>query len=92
MNADRSPSRRTDHPDPYVGPHPSEPLPSRAAMIAFAALPVATVAALSFPVATAVALAALCGAVAGATLQRRHAGAIERVVRLPDGDADVREA
>ena len=92
MNADRSPSRRTVNPDPYVGPHPSESLPSPGAMIAFAALPVAAVAVLSFPTATAVALAALCGAVAGAAFQRRHADAIDRIVRLPDGDTDVREA
>ncbi|WP_235681745.1 MULTISPECIES: hypothetical protein [Halorubrum] len=92
MNADRSPSRRTAHPDPYVGPHPSEPLPSRGAMVAFAALPVATVAALSFPTAAAVALAALCGAVAGAAIHRRYPAAVDRTVRLPDDDGAVREA
>lgn len=59
-------------------------------MIAFAALPVVTVAALSFPIAAAVALAALCGAVAGAAIHRRHPSAVERTVRLPDRDA-VRE-
>ncbi|WP_239641233.1 hypothetical protein [Halorubrum distributum] len=95
MNADRSPSRRTahpDHPDPHATPHPAEPLPSRGAMIAFAALPVATVAALSFPIAAAVALAALCGAVAGAALHRRHPTAVDRTFRLPDDDGAVREA
>ena len=68
MTADRFPSRRTDHPDPYAGPHPSGPLPSPGEVIAFAALPVATVAVLSFPVAAAVALAALAGAVVGAVV------------------------
>ncbi|WP_249191485.1 hypothetical protein [Halorubrum ruber] len=95
MNADRSPSRRTDHPDypdPNAGPHPAEPLPSRGAMIAFAALPVMTIAVLSFPVAAAVALAALCGAVAGAALHRRHPSAVDRTFRLPDDDGTVREA
>ena len=92
MNADRSPSRRTDYPDPNAGPHPSEPLPSRGAMIAFAALPAATVAALSFPTAAAVALAAVCGAVAGAAIHRRYPGAVERTVRLPDDGGAVREA
>ncbi|MFW6317848.1 MAG: hypothetical protein ACOC06_05185, partial [Halorubrum sp.] len=75
MNPDRSPSRRTVHPDPYAGPHPSEPLPSRGAMIAFAALPIVTVAALSFPTAAAVALATVCGAAAGAALHRRYPSA-----------------
>lgn len=92
MTPDRSPSRRTDHPDPTTGPHPSEPLPSRGAMTAFAALPVVTVAALSFPTASAVALAALCGAVVGATLHRRHPDAVERTFRLPDDDRAAREA
>ncbi|WP_233559366.1 MULTISPECIES: hypothetical protein [unclassified Halorubrum] len=92
MNADRSPSRRTAHPDPNAGPHPSEPLPSRGAMVAFAALPVATVAALSFPTAAAVALAALCGAVAGAAIHRRYPAAVDRTVRLPDDNGAVREA
>ncbi|ELZ51811.1 hypothetical protein C464_00409 [Halorubrum coriense DSM 10284] len=91
MTADRSPSRRTDYPDPNAGPHPSEPLPSPGAMIAFAALPVTTVAVLSFPTAAAVALAALAGAVVGATLHRRYPSAVGRTLRLPDGDASVRE-
>lgn len=92
MNADRSPSRRTGHPDPYAGPHPSEPLPSRGSMIVFAALPVATVGAFSFPTAAAVALAALCGAVAGAAIHRRHPSAVDRTFRLPDDDGAIREA
>ncbi|WP_231899156.1 hypothetical protein [Halorubrum trapanicum] len=97
MNADRSPSRRTDrpdhpdYPDPNAGPHPSEPLPSRGAMIAFAALPAATVVALSFPAAAAVALAALCGAVAGAALGRRYPSAVDRTLSLPNDDAGVGE-
>ena len=91
MNADRSPSRRTAHPDPNAGPHPAEPLPSRGAILAFAALPVATVAALSFPTAAAVALATLCGAVAGAAILRRYPTAVDRTVRLPDDDGAVRE-
>ncbi|WP_297884570.1 hypothetical protein [uncultured Halorubrum sp.] len=91
MTADRFPSRRTDHPDPYAGPHPSGPLPSPGEVIAFAALPVATVAVLSFPVAAAVALAALAGAVVGAALHRRYPTAVGRTLRLPDGDASVRE-
>jgi uncharacterized membrane protein YfcA len=61
-------------------------------MIAFAALPAATVAALSFPTAAAVALAALCGAVAGAAVHRRYPSAVDRTVRLPDDDGAVREA
>jgi hypothetical protein len=61
-------------------------------MIAFAALPVATVAVLSFPTAAAVALAAVCGAVAGAAIHRRYPNAIDRTVRLPDDDGAVREA
>ena len=92
MNADRPPSRRTDYPDPNAGPHPAEPLPSRGAMVTFAALPAATVAALSFPTAAAVALATLCGAVAGAAIHRRYPSAVERTVRLPDDDGAVREA
>ncbi|WP_233561675.1 MULTISPECIES: hypothetical protein [Halorubrum] len=92
MNADRSPSGRTARPDPNAGPRPSEPLPSRGAMVAFAALPVATVAALSFPTAAAVALAALCGAVAGAAVHRRYPATVDRTVRLPDDDGAVREA
>ena len=98
MNADRSPSRRADrtnhpdYPDPNAGPHPAEPLPSRGAMIAFAALPAATVVALSFPTVAAVALAAICGAVAGATLGRRYPNAVGRTLRLPADDGAVREA
>ncbi|TKX42161.1 hypothetical protein EXE49_12515 [Halorubrum sp. ASP121] len=61
-------------------------------MVAFAALPVATVAALSFPTAAAVALAALCGAVAGAAAHRRYPATVDRTVRLPDDDGAVREA
>jgi len=56
-------------------------------MIGFAALPVVTVAVLSFPTAAAVALAAL----AGAALHRRYPSAVGRTLRLPDGDASVRE-
>ncbi|RLM76583.1 hypothetical protein DVK07_00410 [Halorubrum sp. Atlit-26R] len=61
-------------------------------MIAFAALPVATVAVLSFPTAAAVALATLCGAVAGAVIHRRHPNAVDRTFRLPDDDGAIREA
>ncbi|SFR32646.1 MULTISPECIES: hypothetical protein [Halorubrum] len=92
MTADRSPSRRTVHPDPYANPHPSDPLPSPGALVAFAALPVLTVAALSFPTAAAVALATLCGAVAGAALHRRYPRAVDRTVRLPDDDGAVGKA
>ena len=60
------------------------------ATIVFAALPLLTVAVLSFPAASAVALAALCGAVAGAALHRRYPGAVDRTLRLPDDDASLR--
>jgi hypothetical protein len=51
---------------------------------------VLTVAVLSFPAASAVALAALCGAVAGAVLHRRYPSAVDRTLRLPDDDASLR--
>ncbi|GAA0726968.1 hypothetical protein J2744_002470 [Halorubrum trapanicum] len=91
MNPDRSPSRRTVHPDLYANPHRSAALPSLGVAIAFAALPVLTVAALSFPTAAAVALAALCGAIAGAALHRRYPSAVDRTIRLPDDEGAVRE-
>ena len=92
MNSDRSPSRRTVHPDLHANPHRSAAVPSLGAAVAFAALPVATIAVLSFPVAAAVALAALCGAVAGAALARRHPNAVDRAFRLPDDEGAVRKA
>lgn len=91
MNPDRSPSRRTVHPEPHATPHPSEPLPSLRTAVVLAALPVVTIAVLSYPTAAAIALAALCGAVAGVALHRRYPSAVDRTVRLPDDDA-IREA
>ncbi|MGM0448497.1 MAG: hypothetical protein ACQERM_09660 [Methanobacteriota archaeon] len=87
MPPDRSPSRRTVHPNQYANPHRSAAVPSLGATVVFAALPVVTVAALSFPTAAVVALAALCGAVAGAALHRRYPTAVNRTFRLPDDDA-----
>ncbi|WP_424013900.1 hypothetical protein ACOZ35_12560 [Halorubrum xinjiangense] len=92
MNPDRSPSRRTVHPDLYANPHRSAAVPSLGTAIAFAALPIVTIAALSFPVAAAVTLAALCGAVAGAALARRQPNAVNRALRLPNDEGAVREA
>jgi len=57
--------------------------------VAFAVLPVLTVAVRSFPVAAAVAFAALFGGVAGAALHRRYPDAVGRTRRLPDDDASV---
>ena len=92
MTTDHAPSRRTAHPDPYAKPHPADPLPATGTAVAFAALPVLTVAVLSFPVATAVALATLVGGVAGAELHRRHPDAVGRTLGLPDDDVSVGEA
>ena len=92
MTPDRSPSRRTVHSDLYANPHRSATVPSLGAAIVFAALPVVTVAALSFPTAAAVALAALCGAVAGAALHRRYPTTVDRTFRLPGDDGAAREA
>lgn len=92
MRPDRPPSRRTVRPDLHASRHRSAALPSLGVAVAFAALPVATVAALSFPTAAAVALAALCGAVAGAALHRRHPNAVDRTLRPPDDGGAAREA
>lgn len=87
MRRDRSPSRRTVHPDPNAGPDPAAPLPSPRVMAAFAAFPVLIVAVASFPVAAALALALLVGVVAGAALQRRHPSAVDRTLPVPGGDS-----
>ncbi|MDB2224685.1 hypothetical protein PM023_08380 [Halorubrum ezzemoulense] len=46
---------------------------------------------LAFPIAAAVALAALAGAVVGAALHRRYPSAVGRTLRLPADDASIRE-
>lgn len=56
-------------------------------MVAFAALPVLLVAVASFPVAAAVALALVVGAVAGAAIQRRYPSAVDRTLPVPRGDS-----
>ncbi|VTT86906.1 hypothetical protein DM2_2944 [Halorubrum sp. DM2] len=92
MTTDHDPSRRRVRPDPYANPHPATPLSSPGVAVAFAVLPVLTVAVLSFPVAAAIALAALLGGVAGAALHRRYPDAVGRTLRLPNDDASVGEA
>ena len=87
MTRDRSPSRRTVHPDPHAGPDPAAPLPSPRAAAVTAALPVLIVAIASFPVGAAVALALLVGVVAGAALQRRYPSAVDRTLPVPGGDS-----
>ncbi|WP_152420618.1 hypothetical protein [Halorubrum tebenquichense] len=98
MTTDHDPSRRTARSPgrtvrshPYAGPHPATPLPSPGVAVAFAALPVLTIGALSFPVAAAVAFATLFGGVAGAALHRRYPDAVGRTLGLPD-DASAGEA
>lgn len=90
MTRDRSPSRRTVHPDPYAGPDPNGPLPSPRALAIPAALSVSIVAVAFFPIAAAFALALLAGVVAGAALQRRYPSAIDRT--LPDFDDETAAA
>jgi|AntRauTorckE6833_2_1112554.scaffolds.fasta_scaffold02215_4 hypothetical protein len=86
MTRDRSPSRRTVHPDPNAGPDPAAPLPSPRTAAVLAALPVLTVAVASFPLAAAFVLAILVGGVAGAALQRRYPTAVDRTLSIVDGD------
>lgn len=87
MTRDRSPSRRTAHPDPYAGPDPAAPLPSPRTAAVLAALPVLTVAVASFPVTAAIVLALLVGVVAGAALQRRHPNVVDRTLPVSGEDA-----
>ena len=87
MRRDRPPSRRTVHPDPHAGPDPTAPLPSPRVMAVFAAFPVALVAVASFPVAAALALALVVGAVTGAAIQRRYPSAVDRTLPVPGGDS-----
>ena len=86
MRSDRSPSRRTVRTHPYASSRSPRPFPSPGAVVVFTALPVLTVVALSFPVATAAALTGLCGGVAGAALHRRYPSAVDRTLRPLDGD------
>lgn len=92
MTTDHDPSRRTVRTHPYASPHPATPLPSLGVAVAFAVLPVLTIAALSFPVAAAVAFATLFGGVAGAALHRRFPEAVGRALGLPDDRASPGEA
>lgn len=87
MRRDRSPSRRTVHPDPHAGPDPAAPLPSPSAAAVLAAFPALTVAVAAFPGGAALALALFVGVAAGAALQRRYPSAVDRTLPVPDGDS-----
>lgn len=52
------------------------------------ALPVFAAVVASFPTAAAIALAAIAGAVVGAALQRRYAGALDRAIPAPASERE----
>lgn len=86
MTRDRPRHGRTARPDPYAGPRPAAP-PSPRALAVLATLPVATVAAASFPVAAAFVLSLSVGVVAGAALGRRYPTVVDRALPVPGGDS-----
>jgi len=83
MNRDNRPSTRTTYHGLNGGPAPSPRPPSWWTIATFTALPIAVIAAVSFPTAAAVALALFAGVAAGAALQRRYPNALTRAVRSP---------
>ncbi|MFW5917725.1 MAG: hypothetical protein ACOCRD_04880 [Halorubrum sp.] len=96
MTRDHIPSRRPAQPnstaDPALSPHP----PSWGTIAISAAVPPLALLVASFPIAAAVALAALVGCVVGAatgvTLQRRYPGALDRALPIAArGSTAVRE-
>lgn len=87
MRRDSHPSRRTIHRGLNGGPTPLPQAPTLQATAAYLALPVFAAVIASYPAATAIALAVLAGAVAGAVLQRRYADALDRAIPAPERES-----